>query len=63
MKINILYNIAYLIVKIYINDHMKSPTSSIMHSIQALKSKLRSDHLELQGIRRDFAMGSTKPLY
>jgi hypothetical protein len=41
---------------------MKSPTSSILHSIQALKSKLRNDHLELQGIRRDFAMYPIKTI-
>lgn len=41
---------------------MKSPTSTILQSIQALKSKLRNDHYELQGIRRDFAMGPTRPI-
>lgn len=41
---------------------MKSPTSSILQSIQTLKTKLRSDHLELQGIRRDFAMGPTRAI-
>lgn len=47
---------------ININEHMKSPTSSILQSIKSLKTKLRSDHLELQGLRRDFAMGPTRPI-
>lgn len=41
---------------------MKSPTSSLLHSIQALRSKLRHDQLELQGIRRDFAMEPLRPI-
>jgi hypothetical protein len=41
---------------------MKSPTSSILHSIQSLKSKLKNDHLELQGLRRDFAMYPMKQI-
>lgn len=35
---------------------MNSPTSNLLVSIQALKNKLRSDHHELQGIRKDFAL-------
>lgn len=35
---------------------MNSPTSDLLHSIQALKNKLRSDHSQLQDIRKDFAL-------
>lgn len=50
------------ILTIKITLKMNSPTTNILNSINALKSKLRKDHHELQYIRKEFSLPPTQEL-